>query len=89
LVLEPVIGPSGELEIFATSRHLAAREGIKEPSDHAFRRRCRSRKPYRLTLLAPAITDCIPDGRHYAGRVALERLMRPFSASCGEQLQSF
>ena len=35
----------------------------------------------RLTLLAPDITDSILDGRHDSERVALEQLMRPFSAT--------
>jgi hypothetical protein len=42
----------------------------------------------RLTLLAPEIVESILDGRHDPERVALERLMRPFPALWGEQLQS-
>jgi len=42
----------------------------------------------RLTLLAPEIVESILAGRHDPERVALERLMRPFPALWGEQLQS-
>jgi hypothetical protein len=42
----------------------------------------------RLTLLAPEIVESILNGRHDPERVALERLMRPFPALWGEQLQS-
>jgi hypothetical protein len=42
----------------------------------------------RLTLLAPEIVESILDGRHDPERAALERLMRPFPALWGEQLQS-
>jgi len=41
----------------------------------------------RLTLLAPDITDSILDGRHDPATIRMERLMRPFSATWGEQLQ--
>jgi hypothetical protein len=41
----------------------------------------------RLTLLAPEITDSILDGRHDPATIRMERLMRPFSATWGEQLQ--
>jgi AraC-like DNA-binding protein len=39
----------------------------------------------RLTLLAPALTEAILDGRHDPERVTLERLMRPFPVVWGEQ----
>jgi hypothetical protein len=42
----------------------------------------------RLTLLAPEIVESILDGRYDPERVTLERLMSPFSALWGEQLQS-
>jgi len=41
----------------------------------------------RLTLLAPDITDSILDGRHDPATIRMERLMRPFSATWGKQLQ--
>jgi hypothetical protein len=41
----------------------------------------------RLALLAPEITDSILDGRHDPATIRMERLMRPFSATWGEQLQ--
>jgi hypothetical protein len=42
----------------------------------------------RFTLLAPESVESILDGRHDPERVPLERLMRPFPALWGEQLQS-
>jgi hypothetical protein len=41
----------------------------------------------RLNLLAPDITDSILDGRHDPATIRMERLMRPFSATWGKQLQ--
>jgi hypothetical protein len=42
----------------------------------------------RLTLLASEIVESILDGRHDPATIRMERLMRPFSATWGEQLQS-
>ena len=41
----------------------------------------------RLTLLAPEIVESILDGRHDPEKVTLERLMRPFPVTWGDQLQ--
>src|SRR5918994_485722 len=41
----------------------------------------------RLTLLAPEIVESILDGRHDPERITLKRLMRPFSAVWGAQIQ--
>ena len=41
----------------------------------------------RLTLLAPEIVESILNGRHDPATIRMERLMRPFWATWGEQLQ--
>ena len=41
----------------------------------------------RLTLLAPAITETILDGRHDPETNTLDRLMKPFAVTWGDQLQ--
>jgi hypothetical protein len=43
----------------------------------------------RLTLLAPDIVESILSGRHDPTTIRMERLMRPFSTTWGDQLQSF
>ena len=42
----------------------------------------------RLTLLAPEIVESILDGRHDPERIALERLIKPFSAVWREQIDA-
>jgi hypothetical protein len=41
----------------------------------------------RLTLLAPVIVESVLDGRHDPERITLKRLIRPFPAVWGEQIQ--
>jgi hypothetical protein len=41
----------------------------------------------RLTLLAPEIVESVLDGRHDPERITLKRLIRPFPAVWGEQIQ--
>jgi hypothetical protein len=41
----------------------------------------------RLTLLAPAIVQAILDGQRNPQTIAFDRLMRPFPATWGDQLQ--
>jgi hypothetical protein len=41
----------------------------------------------RLTLLAPEIVESTLDGRHDPERITLKRLIRPFPAVWGEQMQ--
>jgi hypothetical protein len=43
----------------------------------------------RLTLLAPEITQAILDGRHDPERITLARLMKPFAAEWGEQIDRY
>jgi len=43
----------------------------------------------RLTLLAPDITDSILDGRHDPERITLDRLLKPFAVTWGDQLRRF
>ena len=40
-----------------------------------------------LTMLAPEIVESILDGRHDPEKVTLERLIRPFPVTWGDQLQ--
>jgi hypothetical protein len=40
-----------------------------------------------LTFVSNVIVESILDGRHDPERITLERLMKPFSAVWGEQLQ--
>jgi hypothetical protein len=42
----------------------------------------------RLTLLAPEVVESILDGRHDPEQITLERLLKPFPAVWGDQLQS-
>ena len=41
----------------------------------------------RLTLLAPESVESVLDGRHDPERITLKRLIRPFPAVWGEQIQ--
>jgi hypothetical protein len=63
---------------FSSSEELAKAERIN-PSYLA--------RVLRLTLLAPDIVESILNGRHDPATIRMERLMRPFSATWGEQLQ--